>query len=128
MAPELQPDGRRSTDVAKEKHAAAIRDGQACFEWTTRRPDGATMMVQVTLVPARIDGEQVILSYRRDISELVAAREEKKRALSRLASEFETTVGSIANAVSAAAKEVEMTASSVDEMSPILRSGQRLPR
>ena len=113
MAPELQPDGRRSADVAKEKYAAAIRDGQACFEWVTRRPDGVTMTVQVTLVPARIDGEQVVLSYRRDISDLVTTREEKKRALSRLASEFEITVSGIANAVSAAAREVETTASSL---------------
>jgi methyl-accepting chemotaxis protein len=113
MAPEFQPDGRRSADIAKEKYAAAVRDGHACFDWTTRRADGSTMAVQVTLVPAKVDGEQVVLSYRRDISDLVAAREEKKRALTRLASEFETTVGSIANAVSTAAKEVEATASSL---------------
>jgi len=71
------------------------------------------MAVQVTLVPAKVDGEQVVLSYRRDISDLVAAREEKKRAPTRLAGEFDTTVGSIASAVSAAAKEIETTASSL---------------
>jgi len=57
MAPELQPDGRRSADIAKDKYAAAVRDGHACFDWTTRRADGSTMAVQVTLVPAKIDGE-----------------------------------------------------------------------
>ena len=113
MAPEFQPDGRRSADIARDKYAAAIRDGRASFEWTTRRADGAAMAVMVTLVPTRIDGEQVVLSYRRDMSDLIAAREEKKRALARLASEFETTVGSIANAVAAAAKDVETTASSL---------------
>jgi len=112
MAPELQPDGRRSADVAKEMVAQAARHGHACFEWITRRADGAMKTVQVTLVPGDIDGQPVILSYRRDISDLVAAREEKKRALTRLANEFEEMVGTIAGAVSSAAKEVEATAAS----------------
>jgi PAS domain S-box-containing protein len=114
MAPEMQPDGRRSADVAKEKVAQAAREGHACFEWVTRRADGAMKTVQVTLVPADIDGQPVVLSYRRDISDLVAAREEKKRALARLAGEFEEMVGSIANAVSSAAKEMEATAASLN--------------
>src|SRR5262245_35474844 len=50
MAPALQPDGRRSADVAKEKLALATREGQARFEWMTRRADGAEMPVEVTLV------------------------------------------------------------------------------
>jgi len=124
MAPEFQPDGRRSADIAKEKVAQAARDGQACFEWITRRADGAMMTVQVTLVPAEIDGQPVVLSYRRNISDLVAAREEKKRALARLASEFEETVGSIAGAVSSAAKEMEATASSLTQTAE--KAGQRV--
>ncbi len=113
MAPELQPDGRRSADVAREMVGLAMKDGHARFEWVTRRADGATMPVQVTLIPSEINGEPVVLSYRRDISDLVAAREEKRRVIAALAGEFEDTVGTIANAVSAAAKEVEMTAASL---------------
>jgi PAS domain S-box-containing protein len=113
MAPEIQSNGRRSADVAKEMIAQAAREGHACFEWITRRADGTTMPIQVTLVPAEIDGQPVVVSYRRDISDLVAAREEKKRTLGRLASEFDEMVGTIASAVSSAAKEVEVTAASL---------------
>jgi PAS domain-containing protein len=41
IAPELQPDGRRSTDVGKDKVALAMTEGHARFEWITRRADGA---------------------------------------------------------------------------------------
>jgi hypothetical protein len=53
IAPELQPDGRRSTDVGKDKVALAMTEGHARFEWITRRADGAHMPLQVTLVPDR---------------------------------------------------------------------------
>jgi PAS domain-containing protein len=42
LAPELQPDGRRSADVAKEQIAAALHGGHARFEWLHRRFDGST--------------------------------------------------------------------------------------
>ncbi|MCP3466657.1 methyl-accepting chemotaxis protein [Bradyrhizobium sp. CCGUVB23] len=113
MAPEFQADGRRSSECVKETLARAMKDGHARFEWLTRRADGQMVPVQVTLVPAEIDGQPVVISYRRDLSELIAAREEKKRAIAKLAGEFEETIGSIANAVSSAAKDVEVTAGSL---------------
>jgi len=124
MAPELQPDGRRSADVAKEKVALAMKQGQARFEWITRRADGAHMPVQVTLVPAEIDGQPVVLSYRRDISDLVAAREEKQRVMGKLAGEFEQMIGTIASAVLSAAKGVETTAGSLSRTAE--QSAQRV--
>jgi PAS domain S-box-containing protein len=105
IAPELQPDGRRSTDVGKDKVALAMTEGHARFEWITRRADGAHMPVQVTLVPDRDDGRPVVLSYRCDVSDLVAAREEKKRLMAKLAGEFEQMIGSIATL--SASKEVK---------------------
>ena len=113
MAPEFQADGRRSSDCVKETLARAMKEGHARFEWITRRADGQMVPVQVTLVPAEIDGQAVVISFRRDLSELIAAREEKKRAIAKLAGEFEETIGSIANAVSSAAKDVEATAGSL---------------
>src|SRR5689334_8288677 len=113
MAPECQPDGRPSAVVAKERFDQAVRDGHASFEWVTRRADGAMAPMQITLVPTEINGEQVVLSYRRDLSDLVAAREEKTRALAGIAREFEDTVGTIANAISSASREMQATATSL---------------
>jgi PAS domain S-box-containing protein len=110
IAPELQPDGRSSTDVGKDKVALAMTEGHARFEWITRRADGAHMPVQVTLVPDRADGRPVVLSYRCEVSDLVAAREEKKRLVAKLAGEFEQMIGSIATL--SASKVVETTAAS----------------
>lgn len=124
MAPEFQADGRRSADCVKETMARAMKEGHARFEWLTRRADGQMVPVQVTLVPAQIDGQPVVISYRRDMSELIAAREEKKRAMTKLAGEFEETIGSIASAVSSAAKDVETTAGSLS--SAAVNAAQRV--
>jgi PAS domain S-box-containing protein len=113
MAPELQPDGRPSAVVAKERFDQAVRDGHASFEWVTRRADGTMAPMQITLVPTEIDGEPIVLSYRRDLSDLVAAREEKQRVLAKLGREFEETVGAIANTISSASREMEATAASL---------------
>ena len=113
MAPEFQPDGRRSSDHVKEMLPQVSKDGYARFEWIFRRAGGQTVPVQVTLVAAELDGEPVVISHLRDIADLIAAREEKKQTIAKLANEFEETVGSIANAVSSAAKNVETTAGSL---------------
>ena len=113
MAPEFQPNGKRSADMVREMDAQARREGHASFEWTTKRADGSPALVQITLVPTQVEGQTYVMSFRRDLSDLVAAREEKKRALDRIAKDFETSVGAIANAISGASREVETTAASL---------------
>ena len=113
LAAEVLPDGRRSADAVKEKLATAVKEGHARFEWVHRRSDGSTFPSQLTLVPVQIDGRQAVFSFWRDMSDLVAAREEKQRAMAQLASEFEANVGSIVNTVSSAANEMQATAASM---------------
>ena len=93
LAPEFQLDGRRSADVAQEKIALALKEGYARFDWLHRRLDGTTFPVQVTLVPFEVNGERLLISYRQDIQELVAAREEKRASLLRMADRVETDTG-----------------------------------
>ncbi len=122
LAPETQPDGRRSADVASEQIAIAAKEGHARFEWMHRRLDGSTFPVRITLVPVQVNGQSLILSYRQDISELVTAREDKKLAMARLANDFEVKVGAIVDVVSSAATEMATTAASLtataDQTSP----------
>ncbi len=114
LAPELQPNGQRSSDYARENLAIAAKEGFARVEWMIRRSDGTTCPMQVTLLPAVINGEPLLISFRQDISELVAAREEKQRTMTRIAGNFEAKVGAIVNVVSSAATEMEATAASLN--------------
>jgi PAS domain S-box-containing protein len=114
LAPECQPNGQSSTDYAREHLARAAQQGFARVEWMIRRSDGTTCPTQVTLLPAVISGKPLVISFRQDISDLVAVREERKSAMSRLAGDFEAKVGAIVNVVASAATEMEATASSLN--------------
>ena len=114
LAPEFQPNGQRSSDYAREHLAIAAKDGFARVEWIIRRADGTTCPMQVTLLPVVINGESLLISFRQDIRDLVAAREEKKSTMARIANDFEAKVGAIVNVVSSAATEMESTAASLN--------------
>ena len=60
LAPEFQPDGRPSAEVAREQIALAVNEGYARFEWLHKRFDGSTFPVQITLIPVNIDGQSLI--------------------------------------------------------------------
>jgi PAS domain S-box-containing protein len=113
LAPEILPDGRRSAEVAREKIATALQEGSTRFEWVHRRPDGSTFPSQVTLVPVEIEGRRLILSFWRDLTEMVALREEKNRAMAQLAGAFEASVGGIVDTMSSAAREMQTTAAAM---------------
>ena len=111
MAPEFQGNGQRSSDYVRENLARATKEGFARAEWIIRRADGTTCPTEVTLLPIVVNGEVLVISFRRDISDVVAAREEKKNTMARLASDFEAKVGVIVNVVSSDATRMELTAS-----------------
>src|SRR5579859_199566 len=113
FAAEVLPDGRRSADCAKEQIAKALKEGYARFEWVHRRIDGTTFPSQVTLIPVEIDGRRLLLSFWEDLQALVAVREEKKRAMGQLASDFESSVGEIVKTLARAASDMQSTASSM---------------
>ena len=49
LSPELQPDGRRSDEKAKEMIEKAMKEGQNLFEWTHKRLDGKEFPAEVLL-------------------------------------------------------------------------------
>ena len=69
LSPELQPDGRISTEVAGEKLDEAQRAGKITFEWVYRRLDGSEFYAEISLAPMLMNGVSVLFGTIRDISE-----------------------------------------------------------
>ncbi|MDD2733388.1 MAG: PAS domain S-box protein [Desulfuromonadaceae bacterium] len=69
LSPEIQPDGRRSSEKADEMIAMAVRNGSHCFEWLHRRKDGELFPAEVTLTLIEESGETELYTVWRDITE-----------------------------------------------------------
>jgi PAS domain S-box-containing protein len=69
ISPEVQPDGRKSDEAAKEHIGTAMKSGTAYrFDWMHKRCDGSLLPCEVTLIPIKLPGAQLLASIR-DITE-----------------------------------------------------------
>jgi len=81
LAPEEQPSGSSSRELANHYIASAIRDGSARFEWIHRRVDDGTQFPSEVLLNSMIlDGEVVVQAVVRDISKRKKAEEELRES------------------------------------------------
>ena len=69
LSPERQPDGRLSSERAKELIEKAIRNGSHFFEWTHRRANGEEFFANVLLTRAERDGKPIFMATVRDITQ-----------------------------------------------------------
>jgi PAS domain S-box-containing protein len=69
FAPERQPDGRLSSDVAREKVQAALNGIPQAFEWQSLRADGSPFDVEITLSRLELGGRMRLQAIVRDITE-----------------------------------------------------------
>ncbi len=83
ISPEKQPSGGLSAEVAREKMLVAERGEPVHFEWLHRRPDGTDFWASVSLARTAIDGEPMLITTMRDISERKKAEEELSEATRR---------------------------------------------
>lgn len=83
FAPEFQPNGRTSAEQAAEHIAACLEHGSTQFEWTTLRPDGSTLPLDVLLTRVQWGGRWLIQAMVEDITERKRAEDELRRNLSR---------------------------------------------
>ncbi|MEI6703291.1 MAG: diguanylate cyclase [Deltaproteobacteria bacterium] len=75
LSPEVQPDGRKSSESAEEKIKDALRTGSNTFEWVHRRLDGSEFFVEVSIGSMLLDGKPALFVTWRDITERIKAQE-----------------------------------------------------
>jgi PAS domain S-box-containing protein len=87
VSPELQPNGRRSAELAREKMAEALAGGTPVFEWIHTHADGTLIPTEVWLLRLPAEGQNLIRASIIDNTERKCAEralresEEKFRAL-----------------------------------------------
>ena len=75
VSPERQPDGRLSTDKAREMIETAMRKGFHFFEWTHKRLSGENFSSTVLLTSMEMAGQKLIQATVRDITERKKAQQ-----------------------------------------------------
>ncbi len=69
FSPPVQPDGRETSEKARDKIDAALAGEPQRFEWLHRKKSGASFLAEVSLSPLRLEGAPHLLAIVRDISE-----------------------------------------------------------
>lgn len=60
VSPELQPSGRRSSELAREKMDEALAGGTPIFEWIHRQPNGRLIPTEMRLLRLPAEGRNLI--------------------------------------------------------------------
>ena len=87
VSPEFQPNGRSSSELARELMDQALAGGTPVFEWTHRQPDGRLIPTEVRLLRLPAEGQNLVRASIIDNTERKRAEqslresEEKFRAL-----------------------------------------------
>jgi len=83
-SPELQPDGRRSDELAQRYMRQALDEGVHRFEWIHRRRDGSLFHADVLLNRVDIGGKGIVQGTIRDITARVETADALRAAGQRL--------------------------------------------
>ncbi|HAZ13828.1 MAG: hypothetical protein A2X86_14465 [Bdellovibrionales bacterium GWA2_49_15] len=83
-SPELQPDGRLSSEKAQEMIEIAMRDGNHFFEWKHKRLSGQEFFASVTLTRVELSSKRFLQATVHDISEQKATEREKQMVQAQL--------------------------------------------
>ncbi len=79
-SPTYQPDGRHSKDTVWKNHLEVLEKGFLHFEWLHCTLDGELIPMEIFLVRSSLDGEDVVVSYAKDLRDLKASQELLKEA------------------------------------------------
>ena len=67
LSPEMQPNGKKSSDEAFRHITRAFRDGYDRFEWMHQKLNGDPIPAEVTLVRVKYRKGNIVLGYTRDL-------------------------------------------------------------
>ncbi|MFZ4859835.1 MAG: c-type heme family protein [Desulfuromonadaceae bacterium] len=81
ISPEFQSDGLKSTVAAKGRIKSPLSFGNNTFEWVQRRFDGSDFFVEVSVASMQLQGETVLFTTWRDLTDQKNAEQEKETAL-----------------------------------------------
>ncbi|WP_319579444.1 PAS domain S-box protein [uncultured Methanospirillum sp.] len=84
FSPEVQPDGRLSSETVAEYIRSAHENGSCRFEWMCLRSDGSPVLLEVSLLSIFFKGERMLHNTWRDITRRKEAEEAILRAKSEL--------------------------------------------
>ena len=79
FSPEMQPCGRSSEEMAREKFGMGFENGYCRFDWQHKTNDGETFPAEVTLVRIKHQNEFILVAYTRNMRELKATLDEMQR-------------------------------------------------
>ncbi len=69
IAPEFQPDGRRSEEAIRDVIAQVLKNGSHRYEWALRRLDGAETRLENVTTAVQVGGKTLLLTVARNIEE-----------------------------------------------------------
>ncbi|MGL6225220.1 MAG: response regulator [Thermoguttaceae bacterium] len=84
LMPEYQPNGRRSEELTREHVANVFEHGFLRFEGIRQRQDGTLFPVEISLTRITSEGDLIIVSSTRDLTEEKAMQAEIDRANDRM--------------------------------------------
>jgi len=93
FSPELQPDGRRSEEVARELLAAARAGEEQRFTWRHLRPDGHEVDTEISLSSVRLGRKTVLIATGRDVTARLRMERELDRSRRLMEAVIEDTDG-----------------------------------
>ncbi len=80
VSPEFQPDGKPSLEALHAKFDEARCEGISHVEWMHQQPDASLVPVDKTCVRATHKGEDVVVTFSRDLREIYATRKKADEA------------------------------------------------
>ncbi len=90
LSPEFQPNGRNSVEYYRELLAKVFREGYAEVDWKHMTINGETVSTHMTLIRTEYRGENVVLNYINDLTELKASHKATNEALAYSKAIFDT--------------------------------------
>jgi len=85
LSPELQPNGRTSRELARERILTAAQEGGSTFEWVHKRADsGQVFPAEVDLSSLSTDGTTLALAVVHDVTARKSAEEDLRRVTAEL--------------------------------------------